>query len=100
VFGFYSDNFFVWFVYMWKVNTNTIFKLSDLRAAHIYKNSTNGLGLEAFKLHPSDVHNARNGLLLIPQIEEEFDRKHVCFLYDPFKVIVLVVVATAVVVCD
>eukprot|EP00604_Paraphysomonas_vestita_P003331 CAMPEP_0174818550 /NCGR_PEP_ID=MMETSP1107-20130205/1279_1 /TAXON_ID=36770 /ORGANISM="Paraphysomonas vestita, Strain GFlagA" /LENGTH=53 /DNA_ID=CAMNT_0016030559 /DNA_START=612 /DNA_END=770 /DNA_ORIENTATION=+ len=32
---------------------------------------------------PSDIDHVRNGLLLLDPIEQAFDRKDICFLYDP-----------------
>jgi len=56
-----------------------------VRASHIWKRSTNGLDLDEFGLRPTDVHSCRNGLLLCEPIEQAFDVKDVCFLYDPFQ---------------
>lgn len=63
---------------------NKFFDRGCVRAAHIWKSATNGIGLPAFKLEESDVHNERNGLLLFESIEKNFDRKKLCFIYDPF----------------
>ena len=56
---------------------------SAVRGAHIWKSFTNGEGLEDFCLKRCDVSTARNGFLLANRIEEYFDRKFLCFLYDP-----------------
>ena len=51
-------------------------------AAHIWKASTRGKGLEDFGLQASDVNRARNGLFLTRGIEDAFDKQQVCFLYN------------------
>jgi hypothetical protein len=53
--------------------------------AHIYKSSTLGNGLEEFGLKRTDVYSERNGLLLYATIEQAFDNKDVCFLYNSFR---------------
>ena len=56
---------------------------TELKTAHIWPASQ--------RTHPSlvklgltemDVDSARNGLLLLAGIEEAFDRKDICFLYN------------------
>lgn len=51
-------------------------------AAHIWKASTRGKGLEEFGLEEKDVNSARNGLFLTKGIEDAFDKQQVCFLYN------------------
>ena len=51
-------------------------------AAHIWKASTRGKGLEEFGLDSNDVNSARNGLFLTKGIEDAFDKQQVCFLYN------------------
>lgn len=51
-------------------------------AAHLWKRSTHGDGLEYLALKKTDVHSTRNGLLLYDPIEKAFDRKELCFLYN------------------
>ncbi|CAF4627152.1 unnamed protein product, partial [Rotaria sp. Silwood2] len=63
---------------------NKYFDRNFVRASHIWKAATKGVGLTAFKLNESDVNNERNGLLLYESIEKAFDYKKLCFLYDPF----------------
>jgi len=46
---------------------------------------TRGVGLHTFALRASDINSPRNGLLLFPLIEEVFDHKGACFLYNPFS---------------
>lgn len=51
-------------------------------AAHIWKASTRGKGLEEFGLEETNVNSSRNGLFLTKGIEEAFDKQQVCFLYN------------------
>ena len=51
-------------------------------AAHIWKASTRGKGLEEFGLLPKEISNARNGMFLTKGIEDAFDKQQVCFLYN------------------
>jgi hypothetical protein len=51
-------------------------------AAHIWKASTRGKGLEEFGLEDNDVNSPRNGLFLTKGIEDAFDKQQVCFLYN------------------
>jgi hypothetical protein len=51
-------------------------------AAHIWKVSTRGKGLEEFGLLPEEINNARNGMFLTKGIEDAFDKQQVCFLYN------------------
>jgi len=53
---------------------------------------THGSGLAKFGLRREDLHSPRNGLLLYEKIEEAFDVKKLCFLYDPFKRLLLLFV--------
>lgn len=64
---------------------NAFFRRDAVRASHIWKYSTNGIGLTEFGLHYSDLNNYRNGLLMYTTIEQAFDRKELCFVYDPFQ---------------
>ena len=63
---------------------NKYFDRSLVRASHLWKLATQGIGLTAFKLEETDVHNERNGLSLLESIEKAFDTKKICFNYDPF----------------
>ena len=63
---------------------NKQFNRNLVRAAHIWKLATNGVGLVEFQLNETDVNNERNGLLLSESIEQAFDAKKICFIYDPF----------------
>ena len=51
-------------------------------AAHIWKASTRGHGLQEFGLRVDDINSPRNGLFLTKGLEEAFDRQQVCFLYN------------------
>ncbi|CAF1524010.1 unnamed protein product, partial [Didymodactylos carnosus] len=53
-----------------------------ITAAHIWPSSTNGRGLSRFRLEAKCLNDSRNGLLLHKSIEQGFDRKQICFLYD------------------
>jgi hypothetical protein len=63
---------------------NKYFDRNFVRAAHICKAATKGVGLTEFQLEESDVNNERNGLLLYESIEKAFDYKKLCFFYNPF----------------
>lgn len=64
--------------------TNKYFSRHMVRASHIWKFATHGIGLAEFQLSGTDVSNERNGLLLLESIEQAFDSKKLCFIYDPF----------------
>ena len=51
-------------------------------AAHIWKASTRGHGLQDFGIPPQEVKSARNGLFLTKGLEEAFDHMQICFLYN------------------
>ncbi|CAF3007197.1 unnamed protein product [Rotaria sp. Silwood2] len=51
----------------------------------IWKYCTNGTGLTEFGLRFSDLNSYRNGLLMYTSIEQAFDRKELCFIYNPFQ---------------
>lgn len=51
-------------------------------ASHIWKSSTRGKGLEMFNLTPDALNDPRNGILVAKGIEEAFDNKHLCFIWD------------------
>ncbi|KAJ1434296.1 hypothetical protein B484DRAFT_446745 [Ochromonadaceae sp. CCMP2298] len=53
--------------------------------SHIWKHCKQGRGMVKFGLAVTDCLSPRNGLLLMKDIEMEFDIKGVCFLYDVFK---------------
>ena len=54
----------------------------EVRASHIIKRSTNGDTMDLFGLL-ADIDNPRNGMLLLEPIEQAFDRKDICILYNP-----------------
>ena len=60
------------------------FRRDTVRAAHIWKFCTQGRGLEAFGLEETDLSSPRNGLLVADAIEQAFDIKRLCFLWNPF----------------
>jgi hypothetical protein len=64
---------------------NKFFDRTLVRAAHIWKAATKGVGLPEFGLKESDINNERNGLLLYESIEKAFDHKQLCFIYNPFS---------------
>ena len=64
---------------------NAFFHREVVRASHIWKYSTHGAGLTEFGLRYNDLNSYRNGLLMYTSIEQAFDRKELCFLYDPFQ---------------
>jgi len=55
---------------------------NEVIAFHIYKHAF-PTHLDAFGIDQAEINNPRNGLLLAKKIEEAFDVKHVCFLYNP-----------------
>jgi hypothetical protein len=61
--------------------TGSFYPYNEVRASHIIKHSTGGNTMHLYGL-PSDINNVRNGLLLLDPIEQAFDRKDICFLYN------------------
>ena len=61
---------------------NTAHNYGDLCPAHLVKHSQPAL-MTTYGLLVRDIDNPRNGLLLLKMIEEEFDRKNVCFVRNP-----------------
>lgn len=64
--------------------TNQEYPRNEVRAAHLVKRSTQGDTMHLYGLSPN-INNPRNGILLIEPIELAFDRKDICFLYDPLS---------------
>ncbi|CAM4776998.1 unnamed protein product [Rotaria magnacalcarata] len=64
---------------------NAYFNRDVVRASHIWKYCTQGIGLTEFGLRYNDLNCYRNGLLMYTSIEQAFDRKELCFIYDPFQ---------------
>jgi hypothetical protein len=64
--------------------TNLFYPRNEVRASHIIKRSTQGDTMHLYHL-PQDIDNPRNGLLLLEPIEQAFDRKDICFLYNSFN---------------
>lgn len=62
-----------------------------LKAAHIWPwAQSKHPSLGKLRIEEPDIDSPRNGLLLLTTIELAFDRKDICFLYDPFNVKFLV----------
>lgn len=61
--------------------TNAFYPRHEVRASHIIKRSTEGDTMHLYGL-PPNVDHVRNGLLLLEPIEQAFDRKDICFLYN------------------
>jgi len=64
---------------------NQFFPRKHVRASHIWKYCTLGKYLPEFGLIEEDVGSPRNGLLLAESIEEKFDSKDVCFIYNAMR---------------
>lgn len=64
---------------------NAYFSRDVVRASHIWKYCIQCVGLTEFGLHYSDLNSYRNGLLMYTSIEKAFDRKELCFVYNPFE---------------
>jgi len=59
------------------------FERTKVIAAHLWKYSTYGEGLDEFGLKADDVSSPRNGIIIADGIEAAFDSKQLCFIYDP-----------------
>jgi len=58
---------------------------AGLKAAHIWPaRQAESFVLEQLCLTTNNVSSPRNGLLLLASIEDVFDKKQICFIYDPF----------------
>lgn len=64
--------------------TNEWHAYGNVIAGHIWMAKTRGKGLPKFGLNISDLASPRNGLLVLKDIENAFDQKRLCFLYQPF----------------
>lgn len=62
--------------------TNQSYARKYVRASHLLKRCTDGDLMHYFGLEPN-IDHPRNGLLLLDPVEQLFDRKDLCFLYDP-----------------
>ena len=60
-------------------------KHNNVIAAHIWMSKTRGKGLPKFGLSDDDLMTPRNGFLALKDIEDKFDRKQLCFLYNPLS---------------
>lgn len=65
--------------------TNRTCRREQVIGSHIWKHSKRGRGMAKFGLTVADCLSPRNGLLMMKDIEMEFDIKGVCFLYDPLQ---------------
>ena len=63
-------------------NNEAEHEATGIVAAHIWKASTRGHGLEEFGLKPEDVNSPRNGLFLTKALGETLDHQQACFLYN------------------
>lgn len=63
--------------------TNEWHKRSKVIGGHLWMSKTRGKGLLKFGLGFSDLLSPRNGLLMLEPIEDAFDIKYLCFLYNP-----------------
>lgn len=64
---------------------NRSYPRNQVRATHIWKASTFGDGLTEFGLKKEDVSSPQNGLLLAEGIEQAFNNKEVCFVWNPLQ---------------
>lgn len=62
--------------------TNESYPRKYVRASHIVKRCTEGELMHYFGVD-ANIDHPRNGLLLLESIERLFDKKDLCFLYDP-----------------
>ena len=53
-------------------------------AGHIWMSKMHGKGLQKFGLSLNDCTSPRNGFLMVKGVESNFDRKHLCLVYDAF----------------
>ena len=58
--------------------------ISETQVSYL-KSCKHAVGLQKFGLTVQDSISPRNSLLMVKIIEEKFDIKHVCFLYDRFN---------------
>ena len=62
-------------------------------ASRIWSHGKHGVGLAKFNLQKTDATSPRNGLLMLKDIQKQFDVKGLCFIYDAiamkFKVKIL-----------
>jgi len=66
--------------------TNELCEDYNSKAAHIWPASkSTSSSLDRLGMHHADIASPRNGLLILRTIEQAFDLKRCCFIYDPFK---------------
>jgi hypothetical protein len=63
--------------------TQKMFPRNEVIGSHIVKHATQGTTMHLYGLGATDIDSPRNGFLVLKSIEEAFDRKELCFLYDP-----------------
>jgi hypothetical protein len=63
--------------------THTLFSRNEVIGSHIVKHATQGTTMHLYGLSPLDIDSPRNSFLALKTIEEAFDYKEVCFLYNP-----------------
>ncbi len=63
--------------------TNEWHNRKKVIGGHLWMSKTRGKGLPKFGLAFSDLMSPRNGLLMLEPIENAFDSKYLCFLYNP-----------------
>lgn len=61
--------------------TNRYYPRNEVCACHLVKRATQGDTMHLYGL-PPDINNPRNGILMLEPIEQAFDQKEICFLYD------------------
>jgi hypothetical protein len=65
--------------------TNRWHEKNEVVAAHIWAHRTHGDGLGKFHLNRNDVSCMRNGFLVLKDIEKQFDKKYLCFVYNAIE---------------
>jgi hypothetical protein len=62
-----------------------VYNYADIAPAHLIKHCTDGMTLPYFGIDDTEIDNPRNGMLMYRPIEQAFDRKQLCFIYNPFN---------------
>jgi hypothetical protein len=63
--------------------TGQLFEPKHLTAAHLWPFAKHQFAAEVGLTSDDVISNPRNGLLMCSAIENAFDRKQVCFIFDP-----------------
>ena len=77
-----------WMLWNYKVQcmvTNQWHRRDRVIASHIWKHEMHGNELHKFGLQRLDCISPRNGFLMLKSIEQRFDWKHICFVYNPLS---------------